>query len=136
MLLVAALSTEDLHWLKPFSFLSAYEPLYIATIAVQDLEIQRRENDVVLGTFGRGFYVLDDYSPLRSASEELLTGEPVLFGVKDAPLYVERSRLGQSSTHHQPYRQSNCRRKYPVERWSGWTCGPLYGQPELDYGLV
>ncbi len=67
------------------------------TIAVQDLEIQRRENDVVLGTFGRGFYILDDYSPLRTVSEELLTAEPMLFGVKRAPLYVERSRLGNSN---------------------------------------
>jgi len=69
----------------------------VPTIAVQDLEIQRRENDVVLGTFGRGFYVLDDYSPLRSVNEEALTGEPMLFGVKDAPLYIERSRLGHTN---------------------------------------
>ncbi|MEM1183379.1 MAG: glycosyl hydrolase [Planctomycetota bacterium] len=69
----------------------------VPTIAVQDLEIQRRENDVVLGTFGRGFYVLDDYSPLRTVSEEVLTGDPVLFGVKDAPLYVQRSRLGHTN---------------------------------------
>ncbi|MEO1009287.1 MAG: glycosyl hydrolase [Planctomycetota bacterium] len=69
----------------------------VPTIAVQDLEIQRRENDVVLGTFGRGFYVLDDYSPLRTISEDVLTGKPVLFGVKDAPLYVERSRLGHTN---------------------------------------
>ncbi|MEM1330101.1 MAG: glycosyl hydrolase [Planctomycetota bacterium] len=69
----------------------------VPTIAVQDLEIQRRENDVVLGTFGRGFYVLDDYSPFRTVSEEVLSGAPVLFGVKDAPLYVERSRLGHTN---------------------------------------
>ena len=36
----------------------------LPTIAVRDLEIQRRENDLVLATFGRGFYVLDDYSVL------------------------------------------------------------------------
>ena len=36
----------------------------LPTIAVRDIDIQRRENDLVLGTFGRGFYVLDDYSPL------------------------------------------------------------------------
>jgi len=69
----------------------------VPTIAVQDLEIQRRENDVVLGTFGRGVYVLDDYSPLRTVNEELLTGDPVLFEVKDAPLYIERSRLGHTN---------------------------------------
>lgn len=35
------------------------------TIPVRDLAIQKRENDLVCATFGRGFYVLDDYSPLR-----------------------------------------------------------------------
>ena len=29
------------------------------------MAVQKRENDLVLATFGRGFYVLDDYSPLR-----------------------------------------------------------------------
>ena len=32
---------------------------------VRDVTMQKRENDVVMGTFGRGFYVLDDYSALR-----------------------------------------------------------------------
>jgi len=66
----------------------------VPTIAVQDLELQRRENDVVLGTFGRGFYILDDYSPLRAASEEVIKAPSTLFAVKDAPLYIEWSRLG------------------------------------------
>ena len=34
--------------------------------AVRDMEIQRRENDLVIATFGRGFYILDDYSVLRN----------------------------------------------------------------------
>ena len=38
----------------------------LPTVAVRDMAIQKRENDLVLGTFGRGFYVLDDYTPLRS----------------------------------------------------------------------
>ena len=41
----------------------------LPTIAVRDLEIQRREDDLVLATFGRGFYILDDYSPLRELDE-------------------------------------------------------------------
>ena len=36
----------------------------LPTIAVRDLAVQERENDLVLATFGRGFYILDDYSPL------------------------------------------------------------------------
>ena len=32
------------------------------TISVRDIEIQRREDDLVVGTFGRGIYILDDYT--------------------------------------------------------------------------
>jgi photosystem II stability/assembly factor-like uncharacterized protein len=45
------------------------------TIPVRDLAIQRRENDLVCATFGRGFYVLDDYSPLRKLSKLQSDGE-------------------------------------------------------------
>ncbi len=40
----------------------------LPTIAVRDLAIQKRENDLVVATFGRGFYILDDYTPLRAAT--------------------------------------------------------------------
>ncbi len=59
------------------------------TIAVRDLEIQRRENDLVLATFGRGIRILDDYSPLRTPTASLLAQEAVLFEVRDAWLYAE-----------------------------------------------
>ncbi|MEM9898383.1 MAG: glycosyl hydrolase [Pseudomonadota bacterium] len=64
------------------------------TIAVRDLEIQRRENDLVIGTFGRGAYILDDYSPLRVKSPLLAEAEATLFDTKDAWLYVEGDLWG------------------------------------------
>ena len=52
---------------------------HLPTIAVRDLAIQKRENDLVLATFGRGFYVLDDYSPLRQTTAQVLPeGRPRL----------------------------------------------------------
>lgn len=66
----------------------------LPTIAVRDIDIQRRENDLVLGTFGRGFYVLDDYTPLRLMTAAQLDLAAHVFPVKDALLYVERNRLG------------------------------------------
>ncbi|MCR9245039.1 MAG: glycosyl hydrolase [bacterium] len=66
----------------------------LPTVAVRDIEIQRRENDLILGTFGRGFYVLDDYTPLRSITEDAMAAPAQLFGVRKAPLYIQRSRLG------------------------------------------
>ena len=57
------------------------------TIAVRDIEIQARENDLVVGTFGRGIYILDDYTALRTSSGSL--GDMQLFEVRDPWLYVE-----------------------------------------------
>jgi photosystem II stability/assembly factor-like uncharacterized protein len=67
----------------------------LPTVQVRDLDIQRRDNDLALGTFGRGYWMLDDYTPLRQVSEEALAAEVLLFPVRDAPLYIEkRSRHG------------------------------------------
>ena len=59
----------------------------LPTIAVRDIEIQRRENDVVLGTFGRGIYILDDYSPLRAFTPQVLQEEATLFAPRAAKLF-------------------------------------------------
>ena len=57
------------------------------TIQVRDLAVQRRENDLVLATFGRGFYVLDDYSALREITPQALAEEARLFQLRDAYLF-------------------------------------------------
>ncbi|MEE8523698.1 MAG: glycosyl hydrolase [Thermoanaerobaculia bacterium] len=67
----------------------------VPTISFRDLAIQKRENDLVGASFGRSFYVFDDYSPLRQVSEELLEREAALFPVKDAWWYIEKRPLGR-----------------------------------------
>jgi photosystem II stability/assembly factor-like uncharacterized protein len=66
----------------------------LPTIAVRDMVMQAREGDLVIATFGRGFYVLDDISPLRQMKAESLEQAAVLFPVKDSLLYIERHPLG------------------------------------------
>lgn len=66
----------------------------LPTIAIRDMEIQQRENDLVLASFGRGFYVLDDYSPLRSVTDEVLAKEAHIFPVKKSLMFIESSPLG------------------------------------------
>ena len=66
----------------------------LPTIAVRDLEIQRRENDLVLATFGRGFYILDDYSPLRGMDEAVAAEAAHLFPIKDPWAYIPARPLG------------------------------------------
>lgn len=67
----------------------------LPTTAVKDIEIQKRENDIVIATFGRGFYVLDDYSPLREVAE-MNKEEGHVFSVKEGLLYQESTPLGYS----------------------------------------
>src|SRR5512143_314636 len=66
----------------------------VPTIAFRDLAIQRRENDLVGGSFGRGIFILDDYSALREVTDEALAKEAVLFPVRKAWWYIEREPLG------------------------------------------
>jgi hypothetical protein len=51
---------------------------------VRDLKLQKRETDVVMGTFGRGFYILDDYSALREITPATLSEEARLFPMRHA----------------------------------------------------
>lgn len=68
----------------------------LPTVAVRDIAIQERENDLVLGTFGRSFYVLDDYSALRTLSEKSLEAEASIFPVKTALQFIESTPHGNS----------------------------------------
>lgn len=63
----------------------------VPTISFRDLAIQRRENDLVGASFGRGFYILDDYSVLRHVSEEQLQNDATLFEPSKAWWYIPRS---------------------------------------------
>jgi photosystem II stability/assembly factor-like uncharacterized protein len=66
----------------------------LPVIAVRDAVIQQRESDLVLATFGRSFYVLDDITPLRSVNRETLQQEAALFPVRDTLLYIQSARIG------------------------------------------
>ncbi len=72
----------------------------LPTIAVFDIVEQKRESDLVIATFGRGFYILDDISPLRKLSDDLKEKEALIFPVKDALMYVQTSgKSNQGSTY-------------------------------------
>lgn len=61
-------------------------------IAVKDIDIQARESDLIVGTFGRGIYILDDYSPLRQLAEA--ADKDFVFDVSAALLFEQTLPLG------------------------------------------
>jgi photosystem II stability/assembly factor-like uncharacterized protein len=88
-------------------------------IPFRDLAIQTRENDLVGATFGRSFYVLDDYTPLRAVSDSMLQASDVLFPVRTARWYVPRRPLGCG--------EPNC---------VGSQGDAFYAAPNPDFGAV
>ncbi|RPG64479.1 MAG: glycosyl hydrolase [Flammeovirgaceae bacterium TMED290] len=67
------------------------------TISFRDITIQKRENDLVAASFGRGFFVLDDYTALREMSNNLTQNkEGKLFTTRDALWYIPKSTIGNT----------------------------------------
>jgi photosystem II stability/assembly factor-like uncharacterized protein len=73
----------------------------LPSIPVRDMIIQKRESDLIIATFGRGFYILDDYSPLREVSDEMMKKTAHIFPVKDALMYIQtRGKNAQGATYY------------------------------------
>ncbi|MCH1431456.1 MAG: glycosyl hydrolase [Flavobacteriaceae bacterium] len=70
------------------------------TISFRDLTIQKRENDLVAASFGRGFFVLDDYSALREFTEDNLSQKGKLFNPRTAKWFVPRSNIGNTGADY------------------------------------
>jgi len=66
----------------------------LPTTEVRDIAIQKRDSDLAIASFGRGFWILDDISPLRVVDEKALESDALLFPVRKAWLYVPSSRIG------------------------------------------
>lgn len=77
----------------------------LPTSAVRDIVIQERETDLVITTFGRGFYILDDYSPLRNFKKEILDKDGFIFPVQDAKMFVETDGFDQQGSMY--YKAAN-----------------------------
>lgn len=87
------------HWIKFSNGLP--------TICVREIVTQQRENDLAIATFGRGFYILDNYSPLREVNKEILDKDAYIFKVKDALMYIEDRSKGRNTLGETFYRAEN-----------------------------
>ena len=79
----------------------------IPTIAIRDMEIQQRENDLVMASFGRGFFILDDYTPLREVNDALFEKDAYIFKIKDALIYNLNDSWNKGSYGETHYRGPN-----------------------------
>ncbi|MES1241923.1 MAG: hypothetical protein ABUT39_09925 [Acidobacteriota bacterium] len=66
----------------------------LPTVAVMDLAIQPRDQDLVIGTHGRSLYILDDIRPLRELTDEVAAKPIHLFAIGDAWQYQSAPEAG------------------------------------------
>lgn len=66
----------------------------LPTIQVKDLDIQEREDDLAVATFGRGWYILDNYAYLREISPEVMDKDAHIFEIKDGLHWYPSSNHG------------------------------------------
>jgi photosystem II stability/assembly factor-like uncharacterized protein len=64
----------------------------LPTVAVHDIVVHPREHDLVIGTHGRGIYIIDDITPLEKLGEANRAGT-YLFPVKSATEYNPNSSV-------------------------------------------
>src|SRR5204862_4022636 len=60
-------------------------------VAVRDLAIQPLENDLVLGTHGRGIWIIDDITPLRALTPDLLKQDVAFVSARPVQQRIEGS---------------------------------------------
>ena len=84
---------------------SSAEPSWVPTISFRDITIQRREDDLVAGSFGRGIFILDDITPLRNFDGSIMDAEATMFPTKDALWYTQFSKV--SSQGYAQYKAKN-----------------------------
>ena len=73
----------------------------LPTVAVRDMDIQEQQNDLVLATFGRGFWVLDDYSALREMTSEVKEKDATFLNNRPGMVFVYDSKYGYSGAGFQ-----------------------------------
>ncbi|AKA36325.1 WD40/YVTN/BNR-like repeat-containing protein [Flagellimonas lutaonensis] len=88
-------------------------------VAVHFIDLQKRTNDLVMGTHGRGVIIIDDISPLREINEEVLNKNVHFF--KTSPTVIDETssfsgNFGTETEFVGPNRSKNVRLTYFLKK--------------------
>jgi photosystem II stability/assembly factor-like uncharacterized protein len=83
----------------------------LPTVAVRDIAVHPRDNDLIIGTHGRGIWILDDIQPLQEMNPEVFQSDVHMFQIPPATVY-QISSSGEPSSR------------------------PVYSGENPDYGMI
>jgi len=80
----------------------------LPTVRVDDILVHPRDNDLIIGTHGRGIYILDDITPLQQlTSAKVLDKDAFLFDIRSGTQWLNDVRLGRYTGGAKLYRGNN-----------------------------
>ena len=77
------------------------------TMRIDDILIHPRDNDLIVGTHGRGIFILDDITPLQQLSQKVMDSEAHLFDVRPGTIWLNDPRLARYWGGAKLFRGSN-----------------------------
>lgn len=99
----------------------------LPTNSVQGIVVHPRENDLVIGTHGRGFWVLDDLSLLESLTDEVV-GSPSFLAAPRRATQLRDLNRGRKNFGHSYWTAKNPPRGAIIDYWIGDSA---VGQPVM-----
>ena len=66
----------------------------LPTVAVRDMAIHPRDHDLILATHGRGIYIIDDITPLRALTSDVLERDVAFLPARPSPMVTPVSEFG------------------------------------------
>lgn len=79
----------------------------LPTVRIDDILVHPRENDLIVGTHGRGVYIMDDITPLQQLADKVLEAEAHLFDVRPGTQWVQDVTLSRYVGGAKHFRGSN-----------------------------
>ena len=76
-------------------------------IRVDDILVHPRDNDLIIGTHGRGIYILDDITSLQALSSKVTDADAFLFDVRPGTQWMNDVRLSRYSGGSKFFRGNN-----------------------------
>jgi photosystem II stability/assembly factor-like uncharacterized protein len=79
----------------------------LPTVRIDDILVHPRDNDLIVGTHGRGIYIIDDITPLQQWSEKVTSADAHLFEVRTGIAWLQDVTLGRYMGGAKNFRAQN-----------------------------
>ena len=79
----------------------------LPTVPIDDILVHPRDNDLIIGTHGRGIYILDDITPLQQLADKTLEEDAHLFDVRPGTQLLQDVTLSRSAGGAKNFRALN-----------------------------